>query len=157
MNVNQYLTQTYKLEDATALKEAPYVIHGNYVYDDRAYVWYVGNRQNIIQLQENYHEDEANVTMITSHEAFRNIHLPIYLMMDELFYKMLYFQYFYSNRFYIKYDGQKYYFEIKDREYHRNFVKDAAFTIDFDIFQKEIDRLQRKVFVKKCIDRIFCF
>ncbi len=71
-------------------------------------------------------------------------------------YKMLYFQYFYSNRFYIKYNGIKYYFEIKDREYHRNFIKDAAFTIDFDIFQKEINILEQKVFAKKSIDRIFC-
>ncbi len=36
MNVNQFLTQKFKLEDAIALKEAPYVIHGNYLYDDHA-------------------------------------------------------------------------------------------------------------------------
>jgi hypothetical protein len=156
MNVNHFLTEKFHLEDALLLKEAPYIIHGNYLYDERAYIWYVGNRRNIIQLQENY-KDEKDVKIVENMIDLKSIHPYIYYMMDELFSKSLYFQYFYSNRFYIKYNSQKYYFEMKDREYHRSFIKDAAFTIDFDKFEEEVNQLQRKVFYKKCIDRMICF
>ncbi len=39
-------------------------------------------------MQEKYYEDDANIILLTSHEAFRNIHLPIYWMIDELFYTL---------------------------------------------------------------------
>ncbi len=156
MKVNSWITQSCHLEEANIIREAPYVVHGNYIYDIRAYIWYVGNRKNMILLQENY-IDQENVTNIENIEEFRNINVNIYTMIDELFYKSLYFQHFYSNKIYIKYNDQKYYFEIKDKEYNHNCKKDSAFTIDFNKFESEIRKLQYTVFAKKIVDQIFCF